>query len=82
MEYNGNKRLVLEAENMTIERSIGRWPVEIVYQASNGRISRTVVTVYSVRKGKARVLDWGSKSLRTLAVERIVTAVPFIARAS
>ncbi|CAM3738706.1 hypothetical protein COLU111180_05940 [Cohnella lubricantis] len=67
---------------MTIRRSIRKWPVEIVYQDSNGLTTRTVVTVYSVRNGKARVLDWRSKSLRTLAVERIVTAVPFIVRAS
>lgn len=78
----GTNVLVQGAVNVTIERAIGRWPVEIVYRDSNGHTSRTVVTVYSVRNGKARVLDWRSKSLRTLAIERIVTAVPFIVRVS
>lgn len=67
---------------MTLERSIGKWPVEIIYRDSNGRTTRTIVTVYSVRKGKARVLDWRRRTFRTLTVERIVTAVPFVARVS
>ncbi len=67
---------------MPIERAIGRWPVRIVYRDSKGRITRSVVTVYSVRKGKARVLDWNKRGLRTLSTGRILEAIPVIPRAS
>ncbi|WP_027092067.1 hypothetical protein [Cohnella thermotolerans] len=67
---------------MVIERAIGRWPVQIVYRDSKGRTTKTVVTVYSVRNGKARVLDWRRRALRTLATRRILAAIPVVRRVS
>ena len=61
---------------MDLERYVRRRPVEIVYVDSRGRTSKAVVSVYSVRNGRVRVLDWKRKALRTLAAGRIVAALP------
>jgi len=63
-------------ESMDLNRYVRRRPVEIVYMDSKGRTSRRIVSVYSVRDGRVRVLDWSSKSLRTLSAGRIMEAVP------
>jgi len=62
---------------VSIEKYIGR-RVEVIYEDSKGRITKRVITVYSIRDGRARVLDWGKRSYRTLSVNRILAAVPVI----
>lgn len=63
-----------------IEKYIGR-SAEVMYLDSKGRFSRRRVSIYSVRNGKVRVLDWGKRSFRTLSADRILTALPIIGRA-
>ncbi|MBN2984884.1 MULTISPECIES: hypothetical protein [Cohnella] len=60
-----------------MDKYIGR-RVEIIYEDSKGTTTKRLVTIYSIRNGKARVLDWGKKSFRTLSVNRILAAVPAI----
>lgn len=62
-----------------IEKYVGR-SAEIIYQDSKGTISQRRVSVYSVRNGKVRVLDWGKRSFRTLSADRILSALPVIGR--
>jgi hypothetical protein len=63
-----------------IEKYIGR-NAEVIYQDSKGNFSKRRVTVYSIRDGKVRVLDWDKRSFRTLVAERILPALPFVGRA-
>lgn len=65
---------------VNIEKYVGR-KAEIIYQDSKGNFTKRRVSVYSVRDGKVRVLDWGKKSFRTLKEERILSALPFVGRA-
>ncbi|MBW5446363.1 hypothetical protein GE107_09855 [Cohnella sp. CFH 77786] len=66
--------------SVPIEKYIGR-RAEIIYQDSKGNFTKRRVSVYSVRNGKVRVLDWGKKSFRTLAKDRILSALPIVGRA-
>ncbi|MNE93641.1 hypothetical protein D3C80_1915150 [compost metagenome] len=62
-----------------IEKYVGR-AVEIIYKDSKGMFTKRKITVYSVREGKVRVLDWGKRSFRTLRADRILSAFPVIGR--
>jgi hypothetical protein len=62
-----------------IEKYIGR-SAELIYQDRKGNITKRRVSVYSVRNGKVRVLDWGKRSFRTLASDRILSVLPVIGR--
>ena len=62
-----------------IEKYVGR-SAEIIYQDSQGTITRRRVSIYSVRNGKVRVLDWRKRSFRTLSADRILSALPVIGR--
>lgn len=53
---------------------------ELIYQDSKGVLSYRRVTVFSERNGKVRVWDWEKRSFRTLACERILSALPFVGR--
>jgi len=64
---------------VSIEKYIGR-RVEVIYEDSKGRITKRVITVYSIRDGRARVLDWGKRSYRTLSISRILAVVPVVGR--
>ena len=58
-----------------IEKFIGR-SAEIIYEDSKGQITQRRVSIYSIRDGKVRVLDWGKQSFRTLRADRILSALP------
>jgi len=58
-----------------IDKYVGR-SAEIIYQDSKGQFTQRKVTVYSVRNGKVRVLDWSKRSFRTLIADRIYSALP------
>jgi len=60
-----------------IEKYVGR-SAEIIYKDSKGTITQRRVSIYSVRDGKVRVLDWRKRSFRTLSAERILSALPVI----
>jgi len=62
-----------------IEKYVGR-SAEIIYQDSKGIVTQRRVSIYSVRNGKVRVLDWGKRSFRTLSADRILSALPVIGR--
>ncbi len=62
-----------------MEKYIGRC-AEVIYVDSKGRFSKRRVSVYAVRNGKVRVLDWGKRSFRTLSADRILSAFPFVGR--
>jgi len=64
-----------------IEKYVGR-SAEIIYQDSKGAITQRKVSIYSVRDGRVRVLDWGKRSFRTLSANRILSALPVIGRVS
>ncbi|WP_276352555.1 hypothetical protein [Cohnella caldifontis] len=62
-----------------IEKYVGR-SAEIIYQDSKGRFTKRRISVYSVRDGRVRVLDWEKRSFRTLRADRILSALPVIGR--
>jgi hypothetical protein len=64
-----------------IEKYIGR-RAEIIYQDSKGNFTKRRVSIYSVRDGKVRVLDWEKRSFRTLSAQRILSALPFVGNVS
>ncbi|MCC3375732.1 hypothetical protein [Cohnella sp. REN36] len=66
---------------MNIERYVGR-SAEIVYRESKGGLTVKRVSVYAVRDGKVRVLDWNRRAFGTLRANRIVAAIPVIGRVS
>jgi predicted DNA-binding transcriptional regulator YafY len=64
---------------MSIEKYIGR-RVEVIYQDSRGQITQRIVTVHSIVDGRAQVYDASKRAYRTLAVDRILAAVPISGR--
>ncbi|MBB6672308.1 hypothetical protein [Cohnella nanjingensis] len=66
---------------MKIEHYVGR-SAEIVYLESKGSLAVKRVSIYAVRGGKVRVLDWKRKSFATLRADRILSAIPVIGRVS
>lgn len=62
-----------------INKYVGR-RVEVIYQDGEGRITQRIVTVHSVRDGHAKVYDVDKRAYRTLAVDRILAAVPISGR--
>lgn len=62
-----------------IEKYVGR-SAEIIYLDSKGAITQRRVSIYSVRDGKVRVMDWSKRSFRTLSAGRILSALPVIGR--
>ncbi|MBW5448619.1 hypothetical protein GE107_21465 [Cohnella sp. CFH 77786] len=63
-----------------IEKYIGR-SAEIIYQDSKGNFTKRRITVYSVRDGQVRALDWDKRAFRTLLSDRILSALPVAVRA-
>lgn len=62
-----------------IEKYVGR-SAEIIYQDSKGAITQRRVSIYSVRNGRVRVMDWNKRAFRTLSADRILSALPVIGR--
>ncbi|MFC5702230.1 hypothetical protein ACFPVX_13085 [Cohnella faecalis] len=61
--------------SVNMEKLVGR-TAEIIYQDSKGAFTKRLVSVFSIRDGKARVLDWNKRAFRTLVVDRILDARP------
>ena len=60
---------------MSIAKYTGRY-VEIIYMATNGRLTQRTIFVHSVRGGAVRAFCTASGAPRTFRVENILACMP------